>query len=125
MEDWLLGTALGILLMTTLILLFRIELCHKSLIFALQESKNQIFTAIDGTSEVEIPPSLIEEVKDELAGVVEGMIGSMRVPTAIDHLGGVIANVIQMREQWKIQKEASQMDTMISAPQVTDDYGTS
>jgi len=48
----------------------------------------------------------------------------MRVPTAIDHLAGVAANIFQMREQWKIQKEASQMDGLITMPTIGDEHGS-
>ena len=69
---------------------------------------------------VSLPDGLIDEIKNEILDT----IGNMRQPTAMDHIGGVIANVIQMREQWKIQKEASEInDRMINTPTVGDEYG--
>jgi hypothetical protein len=100
-------------------LFFRLELTHKAVIFALQESVSSL-----NKHEVEIPTDLVTEVKTELVSTVEDLIGQMRVPTAIDHLAGVAANIMQMREQWKIQKEASQMDGLISAPPVVDQHGS-
>ena len=100
-------------------LFFRLELTHKAVIYALQESLTSL-----KMNEVEIPSDLVTEVKTELVSTVEDLIGQMRVPTAIDHLAGVAANIMQMREQWKIQKEASQMDGLISAPPVVEQHGT-
>jgi len=100
-------------------LFFRLELTHKAVIYALQESLTSL-----KMNEVEIPTDLVTEVKTELVSTVEDLIGQMRVPTAIDHLAGVAANIMQMREQWKIQKEASQMDGLISAPPVVDQHGS-
>ena len=79
-------------------LFFRLELTHKAVIYALQES-----VATLNSNEIEIPIDLVSDVKTELVSTVEELIGQMRVPTAIDHLAGVAANIMQMREQWKIQ----------------------
>ena len=95
------------------------ELTHKAVIFALQESVNEL-----NSNEIEVPIDIIQDLKSELGATVEELIGNMRVPTAIDHLAGVAANIFQMREQWKIQKEASQMDSLITMPSVGDEHGT-
>jgi len=95
------------------------ELTHKAVIYALQES-----VATLNSNEIEVPIDIIQDLKVELGATVEDLIGNMRVPTAIDHLAGVAANIFQMREQWKIQKEASQMDTLITMPTVGDEHGS-
>ena len=100
-------------------LFFRMELTHKSVIFALQEAVSTL-----GSNEIEVPIDIIQDLKVELGQTVEELIGGMRVPTAIDHLAGVAANIFQMREQWKIQKEASQMDGLITAPTLVDEHGS-
>ena len=100
-------------------LFFRMELTHKAVIYALQES-----VATLNSNEIEVPIDIIQDLKVELGATVEDLIGSMRVPTAIDHLAGVAANIFQMREQWKIQKEASQMDGLITAPSIVDEHGS-
>lgn len=119
MDAWLLGTLLGLLIALNVALVLRLEMCHKSLIFALKSSVIDL-----NNNEIEIPDDLMTNVKTELVQTVEDLIGQMRVPTAIDHLAGVAANIMQMREQWKIQKEASQMDGLISAPPVVEQHGT-
>jgi len=100
-------------------LFFRMELIHKSTIYALQES-----VATLNQNEIEVPLDIIQDLKTELGATVEELIGGMRVPTAIDHLAGVAANIFQMREQWKIQKEASQMDGLITMPTIGDEHGS-
>jgi len=119
MDAWLLGTLLGLLIALNVALVLRLEMCHKSLIFALKSSVLDL-----NSNEVEIPSDLIADVKSELVSTVEDLIGQMRVPTAIDHLAGVAANIMQMREQWKIQKEASQMDGLITAPTIGTEHGS-
>jgi hypothetical protein len=107
------------LLAVTIALFFRMELTHKAVIYALQES-----VATLNSNEIEVPIDIIQDLKNELGQTVEDLIGGMRVPTAIDHLAGVAANIFQMREQWKIQKEASQMDGLITMPTVGDEHGS-
>jgi len=123
MRDFL-GMFMELYLIVTLFILvialfFRMELIHKSTIYALQES-----VATLNSNEIEVPIDIIQDLKVELGKTVEDLIGSMRVPTAIDHLAGVAANIFQMREQWKIQKEASQMDTLITMPTIGDEHGS-
>jgi hypothetical protein len=123
MRDFL-GMFMELYLILTLFILvialfFRMELIHKSTIYALQES-----VATLNSNEIEVPIDIIQDLKTELGNTVEDLIGSMRVPTAIDHLAGVAANIFQMREQWKIQKEASQMDGLITMPTVGDEHGS-
>jgi len=115
MEQYLILT----LFILVIALFFRMELIHKSTIYALQES-----VATLNSNEIEVPIDIIQDLKTELGNTVEDLIGSMRVPTAIDHLAGVAANIFQMREQWKIQKEASQMDGLITMPTVGDEHGS-
>ena len=123
MRDFL-GMFMELYLILTLFILvialfFRMELIHKSTMYALQES-----VATLNTNEIEVPIDIIQDLKVELGATVEELIGNMRVPTAIDHLAGVAANIFQMREQWKIQKEASQMDGLITMPTVGDEHGS-
>jgi hypothetical protein len=49
----------------------------------------------------------------------------MKTPTAIDHLAGVAANIMQMREQWKIQKEANDMNMTNNLMPPQESHGTS
>ena len=103
MDAWLLGTLLGLLIALNVALVLRLEMCHKSLIFALKSSVLDL-----NSNEVEIPDQLITDVKTELVETVQDLIGQMRVPTAIDHLAGVHAGLMQMRTHCKIQQEATQ-----------------
>lgn len=114
METFLLNTLLGFLIAIIVGMFFRLELCHKSLIYALKESKTELLAGLH-QNEFEIGEDLVDNFKEEIKETVMEMIGTMRTPTAIDHLAGVAANIFQMREQWKIQKEQSQMNSLITA----------
>lgn len=122
MEAFLLNTLLGFLIAILIFMFFRLELCHKSLIFTLRESKNELISELN-QSEFEIGEDLMADFKDDLKETVLELIGQMRTPTAIDHLAGVAANIFQMREQWRITKEQNELNTMISASHDGDDYG--
>ena len=124
MDDWILGIALGILILITGTLLLRLELCHKSLIFTLQGANTDLKNLI-GSKDFEIQDSFVEILKDELTAGVQDMMGAMKTPTAIDHLAGVAANIMQMREQWKIQKEANDMNMTNNLMQPSETHGTS
>lgn len=122
MEIFLLNALLGFLIAIIIGMFFRLELCHKSLIFALKESKSELLNGLN-QNELEIGEDLISDFKEELKETVMEIIGSMKTPTAIDHLAGVAANIFQMREQWKIQKEQSEMSSLITAANDGLDYG--
>jgi len=121
MESWHIGTLLGIMIALNFGLFWRLEACHRALVSGLSVAKDDLGGLLKQKQPVELPDALIDEIKSEILDT----IGAMRQPTALDHIGGVIANVFQMREQWKIQKEANEINAgMISTPTVGDDYGT-
>jgi len=124
METVWVAIALGMLIVISLILILRLELCHKSLIYHLKTAHSEIKSSI-ASNEVEVSGDLMDQVKDELNEVIMDAMGSMKVPTALDHLAGVFANVMQMREQWKIQKEASELQSGLINPIPSgDEYGS-
>ena len=121
MESWQLGALVGILICLNFGLFWRLEACHRALESGLSIAKDELQGIVKQKQPVSLPDNLIDEIKNEILDT----IGAMRQPTALDHIGGVIANVFQMREQWKIQKEANEINAgMISTPTVGDDYGT-
>ena len=126
MEEWQLGVLLGLMTMAMIGLILRLEACHRAIVSGLERSRNDLVGAIAENSEVSVGESVMDLIRDEISNSIADVAGQMRVPTAIDHLGGVIANVIQMREQWKIQKEAQELQAnpMIREAPVTDEYGT-
>ena len=119
------GILLGLMATALIGLILRLEACHRGLILALERSRSELVGAIDNKSEILVNDTMISTIKDEIEASITDMAGSMRVPTAIDHLGGVIANVIQMREQWKIQKEAAEINAnpLISQGPDRSEYG--
>ena len=124
MESWQLGALIGILIMLNMGLIWRLETCHRSLSTALSIARGELVAAVQGGTPVTMDNGMIQTLKDELENSILDTIATMRTPTAMDHLGGVLANVIQMREQWRIQKEASEIQgNLISTPPVTEDYG--
>lgn len=122
MEMFLLNTLLGFLIAIIVGMFFRLELCHKSLIYALRESKTELLAGLN-QNEFEIGEDLIENFKEDIKETVLDIMGTMKTPTAIDHLAGVAANIFQMREQWKIQKEQSEMNSLITAAHDTLEHG--
>ena len=124
MDDWVLGVALGILILITGTLLLRLELCHKSLIYHLKGANAELNSTLKG-NDFEISNDLFSELRAEIQDTVTDLLGTMKTPTAIDHLAGVAANIMQMREQWKIQKEAGEMNMINNLAPPTDTHGTS
>jgi hypothetical protein len=120
MESWQLGALVGILICLNFGLFWRLEACHTALVSGLRVAKDDLVGVVSEKRPVSLPDDLIDDIKSEILDT----IGAMRQPTALDQIGGVIANVFQMREQWKIQKEASEINqTLINTPSVGDDYG--
>lgn len=127
MESWLLGAIIGVCVCLLGAVLIRLEMCHKSLISVLERSGGELRAAIGEKSNLTIADSVLELIRDEIGAAIQETAGNMRVPTAIDHLAGVAANIMQMREQWKIQKEAAELNAnpLISAADPAESYGTS
>jgi len=124
MEDWVLGVALGILMLLTGLLLVRLELCHKSLIYTLQGASSEFNNQL-GKKEMQFSDDLFENLRSEIQDTVTDLLSNMKTPTAIDHLAGVASQIMMMREQWKIQKEASSMEMPNNLVAPTGEYGTS
>tara|TARA_R110000796_G_scaffold193447_1_gene309961 strand:- start:51 stop:428 length:378 start_codon:yes stop_codon:yes gene_type:complete len=53
---------------------------------------------------IQIPEINIDSIKDELLDVVEDLMANMRIPSIADHLGGVVAQIMQMK-QMKMAQE--------------------
>ena len=53
---------------------------------------------------IKMPEVNIDSIKDELLDVVEDLMANMRIPSIADHLGGVVAQFMQMK-QMKMAQE--------------------
>jgi hypothetical protein len=53
---------------------------------------------------IQIPEINIDSIKDELLDVVEDLMANMRIPSIADHLGGVVAQFMQIK-QMKMAQE--------------------
>lgn len=124
MDNWVLGVALGIMIVLLGILLLRLELCHKSLIFTLQGASTDLNNELS-KKEMTFSADLFETLRAEIQDTVTDLLSNMKTPTAIDHLAGVASQIMMMREQWKIQKEASTMEMPNNLVAPNGEYGTS
>ncbi len=115
MESWLLGA----LIAGNVGLFLRLELCQMNLVRQLQNGFNVLKSTLESKN-VEVSEDLVDNIQEKMLDT----IGNMRQPTAIDHVAGAFVNIMQMREQWRIQKEASQLNDLISPPSVSEEYGT-
>lgn len=125
MDEWMLGVLLGLMATAIFGLIIRLEACHRAIVSGLESHKHDLVGAIDGKSSISISENVLEVLRAEIADAIGEVAGNMRVPTAVDHLAGVFANVMQMREQWRIQKEATELNAnpLISQAPVEEDYG--
>jgi len=124
MDNWVLGVAIGIMIVLMGILLLRLELCHKSLIFTLQGASSDLNNELS-KKEMTFSADLFDTLRAEIQDTVTDLLSNMKTPTAIDHLAGVASQIMMMREQWKIQKEASSMEMPNNLVAPTGEYGTS
>lgn len=109
MEAWTLGVMIGLLIFGNVLLMFRLELCNKVLSNGLERSRVDLIDAVQSSSMVEISPDIMKNLKEDLTESILDTIQTMRPPTALDHVAGAFVNIMQMREQWKIQKEANEI----------------
>ena len=57
--------------------------------------KNEIEKTL---SSIAIPNLNLDSIKDELVEVVEDLMQNMRIPSIADHLGGAVAQFMQMKQ---------------------------
>ena len=77
--------------------------------------KRDIEKALDS---IKMPEVNIDSIKDELLDVVEDLMANMRIPSIADHLGGVVAQFMQMK-QMKMAQDMGLTDG--PASEATDD----
>ena len=75
--------------------------------------KRDIERALDS---IKMPEINIDSIKEELLDVVEDLMANMRIPSIADHLGGVVAQFMQMK-QMKMAQELG-----LTAGPETDDF---
>lgn len=126
MEEWILGVLLGMVTIGLIGCILSHIASHRAIISVLERHSNDLVGAIDGKSAFSLSENVLQVLRDEISEAIGDVAGNMRVPTAVDHLAGVFANVMQMREQWKIQKEAQELNAnpLISQQPVAEEYGT-
>ena len=66
-----------------------------------RELQKDIQRALDS---IKMPEINIDSIKEELLDVVEDLMANMRIPSIADHLGGVFAQFMQMK-QMKMAQE--------------------
>ena len=73
--------------------------------------KNEIEKTL---SSIAIPNLNLDSIKDELVEVVEDLMQNMRIPSIADHLGGAVAQFMQMKQMKLAQ------DMGLTQPEVGD-----
>jgi hypothetical protein len=78
--------------------------------------KRDIERALDS---IKMPEINIDSIKDELLDVVQDLMANMRIPSIADHLGGVFAQFMQMKQMKMAQDLGLSLGT--SPPEPDDD----
>jgi hypothetical protein len=78
--------------------------------------KRDIEKALDS---IKMPEINIDSIKDELLDVVQDLMANMRIPSIADHLGGVFAQFMQMKQMKMAQDLGLSLGT--SPPEPDDD----
>jgi len=99
MDEGLMGAVLGLLIISGAFLAYRIEKSQIAL-------RHEIQLGIEKLEKKAIPefPD-IDELMDEVQGIITETIGAMRVPTIADNLGAILQN-------WAQVKMAKEMQSM-------------
>ena len=91
-----------LLVMLSLLLAFNLghfmtlRRCESALLALTLESK--ALTSFD-------PGSIMDEMKEEVGGMVMDVVGQMRPPSIADHLGGVLAQFAQIKMMKSLESE--------------------
>jgi len=105
MDEGTMGAVLGLLIIAGAFLAYRIEKTNIAL-------KHEIQLGIEKLEKKAIPdfPD-IDELMDEVQGIITETIGQMRVPTIADNLGAILQNWAQV----KMAKEMSSLQPSLPA----------
>ena len=78
--------------------------------------KNEIEKSL---ASINFPDLNLDSIKDELVELVEDMMANMRIPSIADHLGGAVAQFMQMKQM----RMAQDLGLVQGSPEhnVTDD----
>jgi len=103
MDEGMVGAVLGLLIIAGAFLAYRIEKTQVQL-------RHEVQLGIEKLEKKAIPdfPD-IDELMDEVQGIITETIGQMRVPTIADNLGNILQNWAQM----KMAKEMQSMNSMV------------
>tara|TARA_Y100000004_G_C8954426_1_gene430133 strand:+ start:289 stop:618 length:330 start_codon:yes stop_codon:yes gene_type:complete len=81
LEVWF-GVCLGLLLASNVALWIKLNACHTGLIDAISKTGSIVENKID-----------MGEIREEIAATVDEFLGGLHVPTGIDHMWGMLAQV--------------------------------
>lgn len=97
MDEGTMGAVLGLLIIAGAFLAYRIEKTNTQL-------KHEIQLGIEKLEKKAIPdfPD-IDELMDEVQGIITETIGQMRVPTIADNLGAILQNWAQVKMAKEMQ----------------------
>jgi hypothetical protein len=104
METWALGMLVGLMLSAMVLLIWRLEKCHSSIANMASNLHLSLKQDIENVS-TETSDSFIDEIREELLGIVGSTIETMRPPNIADHLGGILNQFAQMKMMKMMQKE--------------------
>jgi len=104
METWALGMLVGLMLSAMVLLIWRLEKCHSSIANMAANLHLSLKQDIENVS-TETSDSFIDEIREELLGIVSSTIETMRPPNIADHLGGILNQFAQMKMMKMMQKE--------------------
>lgn len=66
-------------------------------VHAVAVSMAEVLPSLKAAAELGNPVEAIDDVREEITDTINGILGSMHVPTAADHLMGTLAAVVQAR----------------------------
>jgi len=99
MDEGTLGLVLGLCVGCVAVVLYMIDKNSRRL----ERQINEAVLKLDAKAGHDFPS--IEELKDEMADLIQDTVGSMRTPQIADHLGAIL-------QQWAQIKFAKEMQAM-------------
>ena len=98
--------ALGALVVAVLILMIRLEMCHRALIVMADNVKEAFKRDIQEMNK-EFDVSIVDTLRDNILETIE----EMRPPSIADHLGGIMQQFAQMKLMRMMKEEGLMMET--------------
>ena len=108
LEVWF-GVALGLLLASNVALWLKLDNCYKTLTSLITKKSADLEKSVD-----------MNEIREEIGATIDEFLGGLHVPTGIDHVWGMVANIGGAWAQQRFGQAKQFIENVVDSDQTED-----